>query len=175
MSKKLKFSTEILHCVPSGQFDVNFNPITVSGLGMQRAGKFPGILETFHGKFWEFWRGGNFWKFWEFSNLTYFQNFTRLLVQKSTELNSFFPDSNTQVLLYFLAVSWCVWVYRKNHKASLWVKIRPNLLSLYKTKYLMPYHIIFRISTETPGWKRIFRPTVNLILSVPNKKYKVYF
>ena len=38
-----------------------------SHIGMQRAGKFPGILETFHGKFREFWRGGNFRKFWEFS------------------------------------------------------------------------------------------------------------
>ena len=56
-------------------------------LGMQRAGKFPGILETFHRKFREFWRGGNFRKFWEFSILTYFQHFMRLFAQKSTELN----------------------------------------------------------------------------------------
>ena len=54
------------------------------GLGMQRAGKFPGILETFHGKFREFWRGGNFRKF---SILTYFQHFMRLFAQKSIELN----------------------------------------------------------------------------------------
>ena len=56
-------------------------------LGMQRAGKFPGILETFHGKFREFWRGGNFRKFWEFSIPTYFQHFMRLFALKSTELN----------------------------------------------------------------------------------------
>ena len=36
-------------------------------LGMQRARKIPEILETFRGKFREFWRSGNFRKFWEFS------------------------------------------------------------------------------------------------------------
>ena len=48
------------HCLPQ-------HTVRLHVIGMQRAGKFPGILETFHGKFREFWRVGNFRKFWEFS------------------------------------------------------------------------------------------------------------
>ena len=64
-----------------------------------RAGKFPGIMETFHGKFWEFWRGGNFWKFWEFSILTYFQYFMRFFCTKSTVfhfISFYLPDKKHQ-------------------------------------------------------------------------------
>ena len=60
--------------------------LAVISVGMQRAGKFPGILETFHGKFQAFWRVGNFW---EFSILTYFLHFMRFFIPKSTKLNSF--------------------------------------------------------------------------------------
>ena len=39
----------------------------VGRLGLSRVGKFPGILESFHGKFREFSKGGNFGNFREFS------------------------------------------------------------------------------------------------------------
>ena len=36
-------------------------------VGLQRVGKFPGILEIFHGNFREFSVGRKFWEFWKFS------------------------------------------------------------------------------------------------------------
>ena len=98
------------------------------------------------------WKVSGILKGWEFSEILGMFNFDlfsifvfRLFVQKSTELNSFFLNSNTLVLHYFLAVSWCVWVYnRKNHKTLLWVKITPKLLSLnYKIKYLICLTTLF--------------------------------
>ncbi len=43
---------------------------------MQRGGKFPGTLETFHGKFREFSRGGNFGNIGNFQNVTVFFDFS---------------------------------------------------------------------------------------------------
>ena len=58
----------------------------------------------------------------------------------------------------FLTIFWqfvSLLVNRKNHKALLWNRIRPNLISFYKTKYMF-FHNVFRISRETPDWKNIF-------------------
>ena len=85
--KQVKFPPVLCVFYEQKRHSIPKNSIFPSRLGMQRAGKFPGILETFHGKFREFWRGGNFRKFWEFSIVTYFQHFMRLFAQKSTELN----------------------------------------------------------------------------------------
>ena len=80
------------------------------------------------------------WEFWEFSIYTYFQHFMRLYVQKSTELNLLWTNSKALVLHNVLALWWFLWIFRKNHKALLWVRIRPNLLSFY---WIIFFHIIF--------------------------------
>ena len=145
-------------------FNVHYN-----WLGMQRVGKFPGILETFHGKFQEFWRGGNFQKFGEFSILTYFQHFKRLFAQKSTELNflsTIFKHTCTAPLLFFFFFDRFIGLYRSIESTTrLYYEISLNLICEAFIKLIFyAFHIVFRISRETPDWKKSFgNSTVNLI------------
>ena len=122
---------------------------------MQRAGKFPGILETFHGKFREFWRGWEFSEILGIFNLDLFSTFYEIVCTKinRTEFSLHYIQTHL-FCTTFLTVYWSVWVHRKNHKALLWNNIRSNLLSFYKIKYFMLFHIVFRISKETPDWKK---------------------
>ena len=134
---------------------------------MQRAGKFPGILETFHGKFREFWRGGNFRKFWEFSILTYFQHFMRLFAQKSTELNLLCNifEHTCSALLSRQFIGLCGSTERTTR---LYYEITLDLICLvfYRFEYFMLFHIVFRIWKEIQIEKKIFflSFTVNTIL-----------
>ena len=107
------------------------------------------------------WKVSGILKGWEFLeilgifNCDLFSTFCEIICTKinRTEFSLHF----IQTYLFcttFLTVCWFVWVHRKNHKALLWNNIRSNLLSYHKIKYFMLFHIIFRISKETPDSKK---------------------
>ena len=110
---------------------------TKVSLGMQRAGKFPGIFETFHGKFREFWRVGNFWKFWEFSILTYFLHFMRFFVPKLTKLNSFCTNYPRY---WFCITIWSIESTTRLHNELIY--------EFFIWNYIFVFHVIFRISNR---------------------------
>ena len=109
---------------------------------MQRARKFPGILETFHGKFREFSRGGNFWKFWEFSILTYFQHFMRLFAQKSTKLNLLctIVEHTCSALLFRRFVCLCG---SKERTARLYYEITLDLVLVFIRLNILCFSTLF--------------------------------
>ena len=104
------------------------------------------------------WKVSGVLKGWEFSEIFNFDLFSTFYEIVCTKINKTeFSLHYIQTYLFcttFLTVRWFVWVHRKNHMALLWKNIRSNLLGFHKIKYFMLFHVIFRISKETPDSKK---------------------